>query len=117
MKNKTFTYLLKLNKESEDIFTMFSKKLNWNKKETILKSLYIFHEMLSELEAGKKLVIQVRDEKSEDVINSIKKNLANYKVPKKVIFANELPRNAMGKVQKNLLRRQFTNLYHEILSS
>jgi acyl-CoA synthetase (AMP-forming)/AMP-acid ligase II len=30
--------------------------------------------------------------------------LAKYKCPKRVLFAAELPRNAMGKVQKNLLR-------------
>ena len=68
MSQKSFTYLLKLNKESEEIFNMFSKKLNWNKKETILKSLYMFREVLSDLEEGKKLVIQVCDEKSGNVI-------------------------------------------------
>ena len=35
-------------------------------------------------------------------------SLANYKVPKRVQFVNDLPRNAMGKVPKNLLRQQFT---------
>ena len=30
--------------------------------------------------------------------------LANFKVPKKVVVVKELPRNTMGKVQKNLLR-------------
>ena len=34
----------------------------------------------------------------------------SFKVPKKVIFADELPRNAMGKVQKNLLRQQYKEL-------
>jgi malonyl-CoA/methylmalonyl-CoA synthetase len=33
--------------------------------------------------------------------------LANYKVPKQCHVVSDLPRNAMGKVQKNLLRSQF----------
>ncbi|MDR3566572.1 MAG: malonyl-CoA synthase [Syntrophobacteraceae bacterium] len=41
------------------------------------------------------------------VIGFIKGNLANFKVPKKVHFATELPRNTMGKVQKNILRQMF----------
>jgi len=38
------------------------------------------------------------------VIAQVKSLIANYKVPKRVVFVDELPRNAMGKVQKNLLR-------------
>ncbi len=41
------------------------------------------------------------------VIGRIKGELANFKVPKRVIFVDELPRNAMGKVQKNVLRDEF----------
>ncbi len=48
---------------------------------------------------------------NNDVISSIKRTLANYKVPKKVLFIDELPRNAMGKVQKNILRKKFAALY------
>ncbi len=33
--------------------------------------------------------------------------LARFKLPKKVVFVDDLPRNAMGKVQKNLLRAQY----------
>ena len=33
--------------------------------------------------------------------------LARYKHPKRIIFANELPRNAMGKVQRNVLRKLY----------
>jgi len=39
------------------------------------------------------------------VIAYVKDNLANFKVPKKVFLLNELPRNTMGKVQKNELRK------------
>jgi malonyl-CoA/methylmalonyl-CoA synthetase len=41
------------------------------------------------------------------VIAALKTCIANFKVPKRVFFVNELPRNTMGKVQKNLLREQF----------
>ncbi len=42
------------------------------------------------------------------VIAQVKSQIANYKVPKRVLFVPELPRNAMGKVQKNVLREQAT---------
>jgi len=42
-----------------------------------------------------------------DVIAFLKARIANFKVPKRVHFVPELPRNTMGKVQKNLLRAQF----------
>lgn len=41
------------------------------------------------------------------VIGAVKNTLANYKVPKAVHFVDDLPRNAMGKVQKALLRERF----------
>jgi malonyl-CoA/methylmalonyl-CoA synthetase len=41
------------------------------------------------------------------VIAHLKTTLANFKVPKQVIFVESLPRNTMGKVQKNLLREKF----------
>ena len=41
------------------------------------------------------------------VIDALKQRIANFKVPKRVHFVSELPRNTMGKVQKNLLREQF----------
>jgi malonyl-CoA/methylmalonyl-CoA synthetase len=41
------------------------------------------------------------------IMNALKCALANFKVPKRVHFIDELPRNSMGKVQKNVLRQQF----------
>ncbi len=41
------------------------------------------------------------------MIAALKSKIANFKVPKQVHFVDELPRNAMGKVQKNLLRERF----------
>lgn len=45
------------------------------------------------------------------IIESIKVRLARYKVPKRVLLLEELPRNAMGKVQKNALRKLFAEIY------
>ena len=44
----------------------------------------------------------------ESVIERIKGELAPYKAPKSVYFADELPRNTMGKVQKKVLRDRLT---------
>src|SRR5690606_20914798 len=44
----------------------------------------------------------------ESVIAQLKSELANFKVPKRVFFMPELPRNTMGKVQKNVLRDTFS---------
>ena len=41
------------------------------------------------------------------IVGALKGQIAAYKVPKRVHVVNELPRNAMGKVQKNLLRERF----------
>jgi len=42
---------------------------------------------------------------------ALKGRIANFKVPKQVYVVAELPRNAMGKVQKNLLREQHRGLF------
>jgi malonyl-CoA/methylmalonyl-CoA synthetase len=42
------------------------------------------------------------------IIGAIKDKLANFKVPKWVYLVDELPRNAMGKVQKNILRKAYS---------
>jgi malonyl-CoA/methylmalonyl-CoA synthetase len=41
------------------------------------------------------------------LIGLLKTQLAAFKVPKQIVVLNELPRNAMGKVQKNLLREEY----------
>jgi malonyl-CoA/methylmalonyl-CoA synthetase len=45
------------------------------------------------------------------LIQTMKDTIAGFKVPKRVFFATELPRNAMGKVQKNLLRQQHKDTF------
>jgi len=44
-------------------------------------------------------------------IAALKSRIANFKVPKRLFVVAELPRNAMGKVQKNLLREQHKALF------
>jgi malonyl-CoA/methylmalonyl-CoA synthetase len=45
------------------------------------------------------------------VIGALKDRLAAYKLPKRVLFVDDLPRNAMGKVQKAWLRETYKDLY------
>ncbi len=45
------------------------------------------------------------------VLSAIAPRLAKFKCPKRVIIVDDLPRNTMGKVQKNLLRETYSDLY------
>ncbi|WP_457280337.1 malonate--CoA ligase [Polaromonas sp. P5_D5] len=45
------------------------------------------------------------------IVSELKSKLANFKIPKHCFVVNELPRNTMGKVQKNLLREQYKGLF------
>ena len=45
------------------------------------------------------------------LIATLKRQIAGFKVPKQVFVETELPRNQMGKVQKNLLRERFKGLF------
>ena len=47
------------------------------------------------------------------LIERLKGRIANFKVPKRVFTVDALPRNAMGKVQKNLLRTEHAGLFAE----
>ena len=47
----------------------------------------------------------------EAVIAALKSRLANFKIPKRCFVVDQLPRNTMGKVQKNLLREQYKGLF------
>jgi len=46
-----------------------------------------------------------------DLLAALRTRLASFKLPKRVLFVDDLPRNAMGKVQKNVLRETWRNLY------
>ncbi len=45
------------------------------------------------------------------VIQSLSDSLAKFKIPKQIVVMDKLPRNAMGKVQKNQLREQYRDLF------
>jgi malonyl-CoA/methylmalonyl-CoA synthetase len=45
------------------------------------------------------------------IVAHLKGKIANFKVPKFLFVVADLPRNAMGKVQKNLLREQHKGLF------
>jgi malonyl-CoA/methylmalonyl-CoA synthetase len=45
------------------------------------------------------------------LLQQLKTRLAGYKCPKRVLFVADLPRNTMGKVQKNVLRDTYAQLY------
>lgn len=47
----------------------------------------------------------------DGLIAMLKAQLANFKIPKRCFVVPELPRNTMGKVQKNLLREQHKGLF------
>jgi malonyl-CoA/methylmalonyl-CoA synthetase len=59
--------------------------------------------------------VVVRDKSADldeaKVLGALEGRLAKFKMPKRVIFVDELPRNAMGKVQKNILRDNYAGLY------
>jgi malonyl-CoA/methylmalonyl-CoA synthetase len=52
-----------------------------------------------------------RHSEEQDVIRACKAALADFKVPKRVIFVDELPRNTMAKVQKKALRESYGDLF------
>ncbi len=63
---------------------------------------------------GVTAVIIVKPESKVDeasVLKALDGRLAKFKLPKRVLIEKELPRNTMGKVQKNLLRERYADLY------
>jgi malonyl-CoA/methylmalonyl-CoA synthetase len=46
-----------------------------------------------------------------EALAALRVRLAAYKLPKRVIFVEDLPRNSMGKVEKKLLRERYAGLY------
>ena len=48
---------------------------------------------------------------ADELCTMLKATIAGFKVPKRLFVVGELPRNAMGKVQKNLLRERHRALF------
>jgi malonyl-CoA/methylmalonyl-CoA synthetase len=69
-------------------------------------------------EAGLAIIVADSDAiDGETIRTALKGALANYKVPKLVTITDSLPRNAMGKVQKNVLRDTYRALWDTFLKS
>ena len=49
-----------------------------------------------------------------EMMDILKNNLAAYKLPKRFVYVDELPRNSMAKVQKQVLRNEFKTLFADI---
>ncbi|MDO9126882.1 MAG: AMP-binding protein, partial [Parvibaculum sp.] len=60
-------------------------------------------------EAGVAVVVLRRGQALDEatLVARLKERIANFKVPKRAFFVESLPRNTMGKVQKNLLRNDY----------
>jgi malonyl-CoA/methylmalonyl-CoA synthetase len=57
------------------------------------------------------VVIGAGDEAA--MIAACRERLAAFKAPKRILFVKDLPRNAMGKVQKNVLRERYAGLFDD----
>lgn len=62
------------------------------------------HQVLGEVPKAFAVLKEGKQLSEQDVITFCSKQLANYKLPVEVMFTESLPRNASGKVLKNLLR-------------
>jgi malonyl-CoA/methylmalonyl-CoA synthetase len=64
-------------------------------------------------EVGVAVVIPKQGAKldGDEIVTKLKSQLANFKIPKRCFVVDELPRNTMGKVQKNLLRERHKQLF------
>jgi len=51
-----------------------------------------------------------------EISRTLDGRLAKFKLPKRILFTDELPRNATGKVQKNVLRSTYQDLYKKAAS-
>ncbi len=50
---------------------------------------------------------------AEQIRQALAKNLSAFKIPQKVFFVDEFPRNAMGKIEKNRLREKYRSVFAE----
>jgi malonyl-CoA/methylmalonyl-CoA synthetase len=59
------------------------------------------------------VVVCTKDAKIDEasVLRALDGRIAKFKMPKRVFVVDELPRNAMGKVQKNILRNTYSGIY------
>jgi malonyl-CoA/methylmalonyl-CoA synthetase len=61
---------------------------------------------------GEAVVAVIAGEGDEaEIVRAARLRLAAFKTPKRVIFIDDLPRNAMGKVEKAALRKRYDGLF------
>ena len=59
-------------------------------------------------EAVVAVVVRENDAVTEELLmRAAQATLARFKHPRRIVFVDDLPRNAMGKVQKNVLRQMY----------
>jgi len=51
------------------------------------------------------------DQLQNEFVQILKERIAGFKVPKRVYIQAQLPRNVMGKVQKNVLRERYQHIF------
>jgi malonyl-CoA/methylmalonyl-CoA synthetase len=49
----------------------------------------------------------------DELAKTISASLAKYKQPRKLLLIPELPRNTMAKVQKNILRQEYKDIFKQ----
>ncbi len=66
-------------------------------------------------EAVTAVVVRAKDSTIDEagILSALAPRLAKFKLPKRVVFLDDLPRNAMGKVQKAKLREIYAKVYRE----
>ena len=72
------------------------------------------HRDLGETVIGLIVAAPGQSQDLEQIMEAIQGTLARFKQPRRLILVPELPRNAMAKVQKNILREQFKDAVHAI---
>lgn len=69
------------------------------------------HPDLGEAVTAAVVLLDGRQLSESDVLAAMEDKIARYKRPRQVFIVDSLPRNVMGKVQKNQLREQFGDIY------
>jgi acyl-CoA synthetase (AMP-forming)/AMP-acid ligase II len=75
---------------------------------------HLFHGLLGAVADHGKTCLETPDGRTlayRALLEGTARKLAGYKLPKRVVFVADLPRNAMGKVEKNRLREIYRDVY------
>ena len=49
----------------------------------------------------------------DQLLDQVRSTIAGFKAPKSVIVVDELPKTSTGKIQKNVVRKQFADFYNQ----